>query len=73
VSHSSGRIRLNQEQAYLLNQMLMEMRHRLVIRRADARDRGWDLLPFQRDIKIVSEMQEELARTMDEMRWATSQ
>jgi hypothetical protein len=64
-----GRIRLNRDQAILLDIELSEIRHRLVIRRADARDRGESLSAFQNDIRLVSELQDEVSRTIEEMGW----
>jgi hypothetical protein len=68
-----GRVRLNREQALVLSSLLAEARHRLVIRRADARDRGDDLHPWQVKIAIVSDVQEEVDRTIGEMGWTTSE
>jgi hypothetical protein len=64
-----GRIRLNMEQADILTEILSEYRHRLVARRADARDKGEDLSGWQERIQVVSSMQDELDRTSREMGW----
>lgn len=65
----TGRIRLTSDQAGALTAILNETRHRLVVRRADARDKGEDLTTWQESIKLVSSIQDELDRTSREMGW----
>lgn len=67
--YAKGRIRLTMEQAETLREILNENRHRLVIRRAGARDKGEDLAGFQIRIGVVSSIQDELDRTSREMGW----
>ena len=66
---AKGRIRLTIEQAEVLTEILNETRHRLVVRRADARDKGEDLADYQLKIAVVSSIQDELDRTSREMEW----
>jgi hypothetical protein len=66
-----GRIRVNRDQALLLSAELSDIRHRLVIRRADARDKGEDLASYQFNIKTIGEIQEEVGRTIEEMGWTS--
>jgi hypothetical protein len=66
---SRGRVRLTIEQATVLTEILSETRHRLVVRRADARDKGEDLSGWQERIQVVSSIQGELDRTSREMGW----
>lgn len=68
-----GRVRVSRDQALLLSSLIAEARHRLVIRRADARDKGEDLHPWQIQIALVSDVQEEVDRTIGEMGWTTSE
>ena len=64
-----GRMRLREEQALVLREMLGEARHRLVIRRADAKDNGEDYSAYQKGIKIVTDMSDELERMMLDEGW----
>ena len=65
----NGRIRITEEQFRVLDEVIAEARHREMIRRADARDLGKDLWAFQRRIKAMTEMQDELERLAIEMEW----
>jgi hypothetical protein len=66
---TKGRIRLNESEAQLLAEILSETRHRLVVRRADARDKNESFTVFQHQITVVSDIQEELEHMMDEKLW----
>jgi len=66
---SSGRIRLDQNQATFLLEALNENRHRLVIRRASAKANGEGTYSFQRAIDRIDGILGELHRTMEEMGW----
>ena len=68
----NGRIRLTQEQSRVLDELIAEARHREMIRRADARDDGKDLWAFQRRIKAMTEMQDEIERMRLEMEWTAT-
>ncbi len=69
MSRNSARIRVTREQAAFLEHMLAESRHRLVVRRADAKQRGEDLADYQLKIGTVTSIQQELQRAMDDMEW----
>jgi hypothetical protein len=73
VTGPNGRIRITEEQFRVLDVVLAEARHREMIRRADARDQGKDLWAFQRRIKAMTEMQDELERTAIDMDWSHEQ
>lgn len=66
---SNGRIRLNHDQATFLLETLNENRHRLVMRRANAKAIGEGTYPFNRSIERLDSILSELHRTMDEMGW----
>jgi len=73
VTGPNARIRITEEQFRVLDVVLAEARHREMIRRADARDQGKDLWAFQRRIKAMTEMQDELERTAIDMDWFREQ
>jgi hypothetical protein len=64
-----GRVRLDAEQARYVANLLGEDRHRLVIRRADAKERGMDPYDWNRQIEFVSRIQNEVERLIAEMGW----
>jgi hypothetical protein len=65
-----GRIRVNRDQALALEIILNDARHKLVVNRAVARDLGGqDLSDYQYHIKVVSDIQDELRRTIEEQGW----
>lgn len=66
---SSSRMRINRDQAGFLKDLLSETRHRLVVRRADAKDRGEDLAEYQTKISTVTRLQAELDRALADMEW----
>jgi len=66
---SRGRIRLYRHQADYLLAELNENRHRLVVRRAAAKDAGQEPYEFNRRLDEVDSLLDELRRTMTEMGW----
>lgn len=68
---NSARIRLDKREALFLEKLLSETRHRLVIRRADAKSRDEDFAEFQLAIGTVSRLQGEVDRALDEITWTT--
>ena len=64
-----GRIRLHQDQAEFLLDTLNEKRHRLIVRRADAKSRGEDPSLYNRMVLKIDSILEELHRTMEEKGW----
>lgn len=64
-----GRIRVRRDQADFLLGTLNELRHRLIIRRADAKSRGEETYPHNRMIDQVDGVLSELHRTMEEKGW----
>jgi len=71
---NSGRIRVTRVEAEFLHELFGETRHRLVVRRADAKNRGEDLAEFQLKISVVTRLQQELERAEQDMdeSWMTS-
>jgi hypothetical protein len=69
MSRRSSRIRVDFAEATLLKEMLGEYRHRLIIRRADAKDRGEDLAEYQMRIGTVNRFQNEVERALADMEW----
>jgi hypothetical protein len=68
-SEPFGRIRLREDQAQLLLEVLSERRHRTIVRRADAKERGEDTHPYNRIVLRIDNILSELRRTMQEMGW----
>lgn len=66
---NSGRIRLDQWQATFLLDLLNETRHRLIIRRAEAKAGGAETYAFNRAVERLDSIKGELIRTMEEMGW----
>lgn len=62
-------MRLYRDQADLLLETLNEKRHRLIIRRAAAKQNGDETYPFNKAIERVNGVLDELRRTMDDMGW----
>ena len=72
---SHGRIRISTaEDADLLHEMVRAERHRSVVRRADAKERGEadGVSAFNRRIERIGRFEEELDRMMDEMGWTAT-
>jgi hypothetical protein len=67
-----GRIRLNRDQALLLEQLLAEERHRAVITRAQFKSAAMaeDVTKSNRYIESIERIQDEVNRTIDES-WPT--
>jgi len=68
---NSARIRLDKREALFLKDLFAETRHRLVVRRADAKSREEDLADFQIAIGTISRLQAEVDRALDELTWTT--
>jgi hypothetical protein len=66
---NSGRVRVTQAQADFLLITLNATRHRLVIRRAEAKSRGEETYSYNREIERLDSIKDELDRTMEEMGW----
>lgn len=64
-----GRIRVRRDEALLLREELSMIRHRTVIRRADAKDSGAGTEEFQHRINIINKIEDEVERTIEEMGW----
>ena len=60
------RMRLHEEQAVLLLDLLEDERHQLTIDRAEAKALGHEYAMYQKPIRTVSSMKDELVRAMQE-------
>jgi hypothetical protein len=60
------RMRLYEEQAVLLLDLLEDERYQLVVDRAEAKSKGLEHAIYQKPIRVVSSMKDELARAMQE-------
>lgn len=64
-----GRIRLGRTHALYLDALLHEKRHRLVIRRADAKANGQDVSDYQAEIAFLDHIADELNRLLVDKSW----
>lgn len=68
-----GRIRLNEEEAQVLYWLLCDERKELLIDRREAKDRGEDIRPFQRQIHHIRKLRDEVSLLIEEKGWSYDQ